>query len=126
MQTRKVTDETTQLPPPPAPTARDANPWTVEAEPGKASPRHRFRRRVAGGDQDPVRRRSGSPGFAVVIAIALLMLGVAVLRERQGGDFEDLAGAVFAMIVLILFAVTRRRDRKSSAPRHDDGEGESG
>ena len=122
MPARKATDATHELPPPPAPTARDANPWTVETAPGSVSRRHRFRRRTTGAAQDPVRRRSGPSRFAVAIAIAFLMLGIIFMRASEGAEFEDLAGVVFAMVVLILFAATRRRDRSRSAPRHEDRE----
>ena len=125
MQPRKASDETTQLPPPPAPTARDANPWTVESAPGAASSRHRFPRRRSGVGQDPFRRRPGPSSFVVAIAIALLVAGLLFLRETAGADFEDLARVAFAMIVLVLFAVTRRRSRSRPAAHRDQGQGES-
>lgn len=120
MQTRKAVDEIPELPPPPAPTARDANPWSVETEPVRGRRRRGRHARVAG--RDPVKRSSAPPRIAVVLAVAFLMLGLAVMRIRESGEFEDIAGIVFAFVVLLLFAVTRgksRRRSKSGGAGHD-------
>lgn len=108
------------LPPPPAPTARDANPWPVGSAPREG--RGRRHRQPAGTPQEPVRRASAAPRIAVAVAIGLLMLGLLVTRFLEGGEFEDLAGILFAIVFLVLFIATRSRARRRSASRP----GESG
>jgi len=119
MKTRRPRDETTALPPPPAPTARDANPWTVEAARGSGQPRRGWRPEQAA-DRDPVKRNSAVPRLAIPVAFVLLMLGLAIMRIRESGDFEDLAGIVFAMVVLVLFAVTRAKAGRRAASRRQE------
>lgn len=120
MPTHKAADETPGLPPPPAPTARDANPWPVETEPGAGPMRRRaLRRRTRTGQPDPVKRPSAAPRLAVGIAVALLVLAVVFLRLREGGNIEDLAGVLFGLVVLILFAVGRTSSGRRPRPGGD-------
>ncbi len=123
MPTDKASNETQGLPPPPAPTARDANPWPVESEPGVGPTDRPFGRRATRArTPNPVKRSSAAPRLAVAIAVALLVLGVVFLRLRAGGDIQDLAGVLFGLVVLVLFAVGRTSSGRRSRRGGDQGD----
>ena len=121
MKTRDSANDLTVLPPPPAPPARDANPWPMpesDARPAPARSHPRLPKRVDTASE-PARTpggKSGLPSAAVVVAIALFVLGVAVLRFIESGDAKDLPGLAFAVVMLVFFAVSRIR-RASRAGR---------
>ena len=119
MRTKDGPDEITRLPPPPAPTARDANPWPNEAKEGRPRPSG-FPRRG--------RRRSGLPAparrskrAAVAIVIGVLLLGVVMMQLARGGDVGDLAEVALPLAMVAIFAITRLRERRRRGP--DDTEG---
>ncbi len=53
-----------------------------------------------------------------MVAIALFVLGVAVLRFIDSGDAKDLPGLAFAVVMLVFFAVSRiRRASRAGRPK---------
>jgi len=126
MRTRDSSEGITELPPPPAPTARDANPWPMESGSTPASRRHgRVPRRppAMSDGESHSRGEQGAkpPRVAIALAVAVMMMAIAFIRVRETGNIEDLAGVLFAMIVLVLFVVTRKgRGRRRSA-KSDQG-----
>ena len=121
MRTKDGPDGITRLPPPPAPTARDANPWPIEARQGRPRPSGfppRARRRGGLPAQAPARR---SKRAAVAIVIAVLLLGVAMMQLARGGDVGDLAEVALPLAMVAIFAITRLRERRRRDP--DDTEG---
>ena len=119
MRTRDSTDAITEMPPPPAPTARDANPWPMESESRPVSRRHRrvLRRQPdaasRGEASHPDKAGARPPGVAIALAVAF-MIAIGFIRLRNSGNIEDLAGVLFALVVLVLFIVTRKGRRKRS------------
>jgi hypothetical protein len=118
MQTRNGTDEITPLPPPPAPPARDANPWPMPEASGQAArgPRALASIRRAG-KQDPGSRPTDALRASVAIGLAVMIMTVALIQARKSGELEDLAGALFALFLLVMFAVTRLRKARRRAAR---------
>jgi len=133
MKTRSRDRETTHgLPPPPAPTARDANPWTLgggekpraAAPPGvppampsgvpPASPpgkpqRPRFpARRV----EHPKPRRPPVVALLIFAVVALVPLGAA-LRALGAGAAEEAIGSLIAVGFIAFMAWRALRSRRS-------------
>jgi len=108
-----ATDKPT-LPPPPAPTARDANPWTISDVPGagRASApqaptgrRRRFepdRSRARPGHERPARFMP----FAVLIFIAGAGVNLALQALREG-NVEAAIGAL-VVVGLVAFVLVKR------------------
>jgi len=113
-----ATDKPT-LPPPPAPTARDANPWTISDAPGTgrataaqgpAARRRRFepdRSRARPGRERPARFMP----FAVLIFIAGAGVNLALQALREG-NVEAAIGAL-VIVGLVAFVLVRRLVTKS-------------
>lgn len=109
----------TRLPPPPAPTSRDANPWHMSAErpaarlPGLRVPPEQIPERLKTAPQDgkpaaPSRLRWVP--FAMLGAV-LLAVGVDALRAFQRGDyFAALVPLVFVAFVAVAILRSRQRD----------------
>lgn len=116
MRTRNGSDEITPLPPPPAPPARDANPWRLpeldRPATGSPSPRRPPRRQDA-----PETTGWGAPRIALVVVFVLLVLGLAVARMIEGGNPGDFAEALFPLVILAIFLVSRLRRRRRSNVR---------
>ena len=102
------------LPPPPAPTASDANPWPVSAPTGGArhGPRHP---RAPGWPPAPrtpgqrIQRRPRSlPWIPLLVLFAIAGAGVqAAIRALAEGDVETAIGALVMLAVLAVFALRR-------------------
>lgn len=110
MRARNGPDEVTPLPAPPAPPARDANPWRLPEQdsPARETPSPRRPRR-RDGTPEP---RKATLRIAVLAAFALLVLGLAVARMMEGGDVGDLAEALLPLLILVIFAASRFRRRQ--------------
>ena len=133
MKTRSRDPDTTHgLPPPPAPTARDANPWTLgggekpraAAPPGvppampsgvpPASPpgkphRPRFPARQV---EHPKPRRPPVVALMIFAVVALVPLGAA-LRALAAGATEDAIGPLIAVGFIAFMAWRALRSRRS-------------
>lgn len=109
------------LPPPPAPTAPDANPWQMSSggEVKRHEPRHPrapgwppVPRPPAPGPKD---RRRGLPWFPLAVLLVILGTGVrTAIRALEDGDVEKAAGAlvIFAVVVVVaLHRILKRRSR---------------
>lgn len=110
------------LPPPPAPTARDANPWTVSSQaksPGTPQPgvRPDWLRPKAPKVPPEARRadRAVRPQSAVPLVVLLFVLGAALAAAAQALAKGDLPGAVgplavaaFAVVIMLRRARRRR------------------
>lgn len=121
MRTRTGTDEITALPPPPAPPARDANPWPLPEldRPKGGTPSFRRPRRR---EEPRAPERTSQRRIALAAGIALLVFGVVVARVMGGEDIGDLAQSLFpVLIIVIIFASRfRRRQRRVGETRKDN------
>ncbi|MBS1200140.1 MAG: hypothetical protein H6R27_818 [Proteobacteria bacterium] len=110
MRARNEPDEVTPLPAPPAPPARDANPWPLPEldRPAIETPSPRRPRR-RDGTPEPGK---ATPRIAVLAAFALLVLGLAAARMMEGGDAGDLAEALLPLLLLVIFIASRFRRRR--------------
>lgn len=102
------------LPPPPAPPARDANPWTISDVPGAG--------RATGPRGEPVRRRRFEPDLSrarpgrerpvrfMPLAVLLFIAGAGVnlaLQALREGNVEAAIGAL-VVVGLVAFVLVRR------------------
>lgn len=109
----------TGLPPPPAPTARDANPWPMSSLTGAApqpsrQPAPRGIQRAARGGRSPAPSRDGQRRW-VPVAILLVIAGTGVqlaMQALESGDFEAAIGAL-VILAMAAFIAWRRLSRKS-------------
>jgi len=121
---------TTKLPPPPAPVARDANPWPMPQRQGE--PRVRTERtRVAKHPlPPPAPIRSSRHGLSrfVPIAVFLVILGSVASGALEALGRGDRLGAIVPLIVLGVAAVSvwraarRRSNRSSGIPGVGEGD----
>ena len=128
MKTRDSAGTVTKLPPAPAPTARDANRWSLSSGgmDGTHSSAAQHRRPVR--EADPVagaagqtRRRPFLQGAAVPLLAALVMGVFAFLRGRKGDSFEDYRGLLIAAAVIAFLVISRLGRRAASRPRTRNG-----
>ena len=115
-----------QLPPPPAPTARDANPWPMPGPPAArpipwprgpkmVSPSVVAGRRAAQAAMPPVERKTSPPRWLTFAIIVGLLVAVAssALQSFRHGDF---IGALLPLVVVGIIASgwwrSLRRDRR--------------
>jgi hypothetical protein len=120
---------TTKLPPPPAPVARDANPWPMPRQQGEA-PRRPQRARVAKHPlppPDPIRSQRHGLSRFVPIAVFLAILGSIASGAFKALGRGDRLGAIIPLVVLGVAAVSiwrsaRRRNRSPGFP--DGGQGD--
>ncbi len=126
MKTKDPTDEVTKLPPPPAPTARNANRWPLSggALDGHAETTARRRRAAQAGTPEAggTRRRSFLQGAAVPLVAALVMGVFALLRGRKGESFEEYRGLLIALAVIAFLVISRIGARSSSGGKRRDGD----
>jgi hypothetical protein len=106
VRTRDSTDEMTQLPPPPAPPARDANPWPLPGSPRT----HRLPsiRRPRGRDASTRPAREGMRNLVAVAVVAFIVVS-GVLEALQGGGPESIVGLVVPLFILAILFLARRR-----------------
>jgi hypothetical protein len=110
VRTKPSGDEITQLPPAPAPTARDANPWQTS---GAARPPKRLTSIRTPRGRDPVTRpaREGMRNL-VALGIVAFILVSGVLEALQGGGPEALIGMVVPLFILAILFLARRNKSK--------------
>lgn len=105
------------LPPPPAPTARDANPWTMSS--GASSRSGATAQHEGAGRRFRPDRSRARPGgerplrvvpFAILGLIAAAGVNLALQATREG-DPESAVGAAL-VVLLIAFVLFRRLSRK--------------
>jgi len=111
MQTRNGPDEITALPPPPAPPARDANPWPLPELDRPVTgplPLRRPRRR----EDAPAPERTPQRRIALAAGIALLVLGVVVARRMGGEDVGDIAKSLAPLLIIVIVVTARLRRRR--------------
>lgn len=125
MKTKDPANKVTELPPPPAPTARDANPWPLSggAVDGHATTAARRRGAAQAGapGAGDSRRRSFLQGAAVPLVAALFMGVFAFLRGRKGESFEEYRGLLIALAVIAFIVISRIGARSSSGGKRDGG-----
>jgi len=118
MKTRSSNEQARHgLPPPPAPTARDANPWPMSSPPAGSKPGPRHPRAPV---RPPAPRTPGQhvrsrslPWIPLLILFAVAGSAVQMaIRALQEGDAEAAIGAlvIFAMVAVV--AVRRILKRK--------------
>jgi hypothetical protein len=114
MKTRSSDEQVRQgLPPPPAPTASDANPWQMSPPAGgsKREPRHRAAPGWPPAPRTPgqrARRRSRSLWVPLLILFTIAGTGVQmVIRALAEGDFETAIGALVILAVVAVVALRR-------------------
>lgn len=111
MRTTNGSDEITALPPPPAPPARDANPWRLpelDRPAGQAPSPRRPRRR----EEPPGPERTPQRRIALAAGIALLVLGVVVARLTGGEDIGDVVKSLAPLLIIVIVVTARLRRRR--------------
>jgi len=108
------------LPPPPAPPARDANPWQMSsgARGARYEPRHP---RAPGwppqpdaARPDPVGRSPRTPWIPVLVLFAILGSGVQLaIRALGSGEVEKAIGALLIFAVVAVVGLRRLLKRKT-------------
>lgn len=123
MKTHEAKDTVTLLPPPPAPTARDANPWPVSEtnrQPGRTTP---FSiRRPQRSDRKPRPRRSAL-GSMFAIGVAAFILVTALIQALRGDSPQDWGGVAVTVFFLVMFVVSRLRSSRRRSERNTVGNG---
>jgi len=111
MRTRNGSDEITALPPPPAPPARDANPWRLPEldRPAGEAPSPRRPRRL---EHTPAPERTPQRRIALAAGIALLVLGVVVAQLMGGEDIGEVAKSLAPLLIIVIVVTARLRRRR--------------
>lgn len=109
------------LPPPPAPTARDANPWPMSSSPTGMPPPPRHPRAAGRRAQprsplgDPASRKRALPWIPLLVLFFILGTGVQMaIRALSEGDVETAAGALVILAVVAVVALSRLVKRRRS------------
>lgn len=110
---------TTALPPPPAPTSRDANPWSISTVPTGAPPERperaathpRLPRRDARGPAEPRGERNRWMPATILFFVAGAGLKLAI-EALESGDLDSAVGA-FVFVAMAAFVLWRRMKRKA-------------
>jgi Flp pilus assembly protein TadB len=124
MQTRDAPEKVTPLPPPPAPPARDANPWQWPEEAGSAAqPQQPVLLRRPGRRKATTQAASQVPRLGLAIGIAVLVMVIALSKALGGAGPRDWAGVAFAVFLVVMVAVRRLRgSRRRSDPGREAGD----
>lgn len=112
MRTSDQPDEITPLPPPPAPTARDANPWQVSGAPAPARRARMPQARDAGS-----RPARSALRHLVAIGIVAFIAVSGAVEALRGGEPEKLIGVAFTVFILLIFFLARQRSARRRAGR---------
>ena len=122
---------TSKLPPPPAPIARDANPWPMPQRQGETrerAKRPRIARQPLPPPPDPIRSSRHGLSRFVPMVVFLAILGSVASGALKALGRGDRLGAFIPLIVLGVAAVSiwrsarRRNHRASGIP--DGGQGD--
>ena len=106
-------EEVSSLPPPPAPPARDANPWPLpelDVSRSGAAPESPLQgwKHAAGMDSP----QSTASKVSLAVGLVLLAAGIVLARVLGGEDIGDFLGAVFPLVVVVILLATRRARRR--------------
>jgi hypothetical protein len=124
MKTRsRDTTTTPGLPPPPAPTSRDANPWSmgeVHAPDRRGIPPAAQARAPARPGRFPIkppdtvrpRRRAAAVPLVVLAFIAMIAIGL-VTDALESGKLEEAIGPIVAVVFVAFMIVRQLRGRRS-------------
>jgi len=107
LRTRDSADKITELPPPPAPTARDANPWPVTGTP--PPPRRLPSLRTPRGRDPGTRKAREGMRNLVALGIVAFILVSGVFEAMRGGGGESLVGLAFPLFIMAILFLSRRR-----------------
>jgi hypothetical protein len=124
-RSRDTTTTTPGLPPPPAPTSRDANPWSMgevhapdragippaaKAQPQAPERPRRFPAKPP--DTRKPRRRGAALPLVVLSFIAMIAIGL-VADALESGNLAEAIGPVIA-VVFVAFMIVRQLRRRPS------------
>jgi len=124
MKTRsRDTTTTPGLPPPPAPTSRDANPWSMgevhAPDRGGIPPAAQAQAPVRPGrfpikppDTVRPRRRAAAVPLVVLAFIAMIAIGL-VTDALESGNLEEAIGPIVAVVFVAFMIVRQLRGRRS-------------
>ena len=122
MPARDPRVEVAPLPKPPAPTARDANPWPLPGQSHQATAAPGVRRGLRRARDA---RPAGALRGAVAVGIAVTVIAIALIQARTNGRPGEVAGAAFAAFLMVMFVVARlRRGRRRARRDTDEREGD--
>jgi hypothetical protein len=123
MQTRDAPEKVTPLPPPPAPPARDANPWQWPEEAGSAAqPEQPVLLRRPGRRKATAHTASQLPRLGLAIGIAVLVMVIALNEALGRGGPRDWAGVMFAVLLLGVFVLARLKKASRRTARRERGD----
>ena len=126
MKTRsRDTTATPGLPPPPAPTSRDANPWSMGAADAPArggippsahaqaqDPARPRRFPIKPPDTTRPRRRSAAVPLVILAFIAMTAIGL-VADALESGNLAEAIGPIIAVVFVAFMIVRQLRGRRS-------------
>ena len=125
MKTRSQDRDATQgLPPPPAPTARDANPWTSgggekprvtvpSGVPPAAQPGRQHRPRFPARQVQHPKARKAPVMPLLILAVMALVPFAAALRAIEAGEVDEAIGPLIAAGFIAFMAWRSLRSRRS-------------
>lgn len=128
MQTKAAPDKTTPMPPPPAPPARDANPWPLPEQERSAGARPESTYR-AGGRDVGTQPRAAALQLTLAIGIAVFVMTALLYRTLGSGSPKDWVGVMLAVLLLgvfVLVRLRRARRRANRSPRVRPGSSRTG